>query len=81
MCLSYSIWEGHQQRKAAKTAQRRSEATMKNAQAAAAAEKKAMEASTPAEEQAPDAGDTTDMSVAKRRRGVSSTFLNQTLGE
>ena len=71
----------NQQKKAAKTAERRTKATMRNAQAAAAAEKKAEEANAAAEQQAPDVGDTTEMSLAKRRRGVSSTFLNDRLGE
>ena len=81
MCLASSIYEMNQQKKAAKTAERRSKETMRNAQAAAAAEKKAEEANAAAEEQVPDTGDTTEISLAKRRRGVASTFLNQKLGE
>ena len=85
MCLSaaigYLIWEGHQQRKAAKTAERKTRAAMAASAAAERSEKNVTEAEEAAEAQAPDVETATDLSVAKRRRGVTGTYLSQTLGD
>ena len=52
-----------------------------NGMAAAEAERRAAQANEAKEQQALDAGGMSDMSIAKRRHGVSSTFLNDQLGE
>ena len=80
MCLSMSFYEKRQQQKAVKRAQKASRAAATNARAAAEAERLANEANQAAEQQAPDTGDMTEISKAKRQRGVGGTYLNEALG-
>lgn len=74
-----SAANAHKQREAAKKASREARAASLNAQSMADSERNLSAAQEAAEERVAELGDT-DMSVAKRRRGVSSTYLNDTLG-
>lgn len=80
MCLASSIYETHKQKKAAEKAHKQAKAATANAQARAEAERNIASAQEAAEQQTLDAGDATELSAAKRRHGVSSTYLNQSLG-
>lgn len=80
MCLASSIYEQHQQKKAAERAHKQAKAAAANAQARADAERTIASAQEAAEQQTLDAGETSELSAAKRRHGVSSTYLNQSLG-
>ena len=81
MCLGASIYEAMQQKKAAKKAERQAEAATAAAAASDRYAEKVAGAQTAAEAVAPDAGETTELSAARRRKGVAATYLNQTLGE
>lgn len=80
MCLSASLYESHQQKKAAKEAQWRSQnaahADALNAQAAASAEA----AETPKEATPIEADEAAAVSFARKRQGIQSTQLNTHLG-
>lgn len=80
MCLIASLYEQRKQKKAAEKAHRQAKAASANSQARADAEKTIASAQEAAEAQTIDAPETSDLSNAMRRRGVSSTYLNQTLG-
>lgn len=80
MCLISSIYEARKQKKAADKAQKQAKAAAANAQARAEGERNIASAQEAAEQQTLDAGDTSELSAAKRRHGVSSTYLNQSLG-
>ena len=80
MCLAASIYEAHKQKKAADKAQKQAKAAASAATARAEAERNISTAQEAAEEQTLDAGETSELSAAKRRHGVASTYLNQSLG-
>ena len=79
MCLIASAYESRQQRKAADKAARQARAASISAQNMAESERNAAAAQEAAEAQVADGG--SELDLAKRRRGVGSTYLNQTLGE
>lgn len=84
MCISSALsqlYESRRQKKAASKALRQSRAAAANAQNRAEAERQIASAQQAAESQALDAGDATELSLAKRRHGVSATFLNGGLNE
>jgi hypothetical protein len=80
MCIISSIYESRKQKKAAEKAQRQAKAASANARAAAESEKKIAESQQAAQAQTVETGDVSEMSAAKRKKGVASTFLNQALG-
>ena len=81
MCIAASLYLGHQQRKAAKTASRQAREASLQEREQMETERNLAASSQAKEAEAVDAGETGELSAAKRRRGVASTYLNQQLGE
>lgn len=81
MCLTANLFEMRKQKKAADRALKQSRTAAANAASKAEAERQNAMANQAAEQQTLGAGDMSDISIAKRRKGVSQTFLNDQLGE